>query len=362
MVIPFFKSKSKGHCTIAIMMLLICMGNSSIAQYSSKNLSDKHRRYYDSLKAMNYDRVFPLLGAKVYKRGFDIPFPFGIMVNSFYGVQGIDISNIRVGITTSDTIIPPVDLSSVIEFSDVTATALNLNARVDMWVLPFLNVYGIVGYFPQAQTKVVLSKPVQITSEPEQTGWFGGFGIMGAGGVGPVWLQADYNATWADMELLQNKVFTQVVGLRVGHTFVFKNNPEKNFGLWIGMMGIFLNNNTVGEIALDDVFSGISQEKIDEIKQSYGTWYNTLNPVQQKVADLIVDKLQDFVNGISTKDVHISYQMDKTPSARWAGLVGAQYQFNKRWQLRAESNFIGKDRFSMMLSLNYRFMGFRKKQ
>ncbi len=71
-------------------------------------------------------------------------------------------------------------------------------------------------------------------------------------------------------------------------------------------------------------------------------------------------KLSDRIHGISVDDTYITYQMDKHPTSTWAGLLGVQYQFNKRWQLRSESNFISGDRLSIMLSLNYRFLGFRK--
>ena len=340
----------------------ICLLSQGLfAQYSVKHINDKHKAYYDSLKNMNYDRMFPIWGDKVYKKGFDIPWPIGIMINNFYGVQNIDISNIKVGIIQGDSTKGPVDLSQVIVFDKVEAAAYNINMRLDMFILPFLNVYVLGSIFPYASTSVTLSKPVQISTNPKQTGWGYGFGIMGAGGVGPVWLQADANFTWNDMELLETKVFTKVVGMRIGHTFPFKSNPEKNVSFWVGAMGVFLNNDTKGQVALDDLFPGMSQEKIDEIKNSYNNWYNTLSPVGKQVADKIVEGLQNRVDGGPKDGTIITYQMDKAVSEPWAGLIGMQYQFSKAWQLRMESNIIG-DRTSILLSLNYRFLGFKKKK
>ena len=163
------------------------------------------------------------------------------------------------------------------------------------------------------------------------------------------------------MELLKNKVFTQVVGIRLGQVFPSKVSPQRNVSVWVGAMAIILNNETNGEVSLDEALPDIPQGKVDEIKQSYSEWYNKLSPVGQKVADKIVEKLEDKLSGISTADTYITYEMDKAPKSRWAGLVGAQYQFNKRWQLRAESNFISDARFSILLSVNYRFQGFKKK-
>ncbi len=348
--------------SIGLALLALVPGHLQAQNVSTLPLGDKYKHYYDSLKNMEYDRVFPILGKKAYKAGFDVPFPLGVMVNSFYGTQNIDISNIHVGFRGPDGTLGPVDLSNVIHFQSVSAKGLNMNARADMWVFPFLNVYALLGVLPNAETKVVLDKPVSITSNPSQSGMTYGFGIMGAGGVGPVWIQADFNFTWANMQLLENKVFTRISGVRVGHTFRLKD-PQKNISFWMGAMAIILNNETKGEIALADVFPDIDQSKIDEIKASYENWYDDLGPAQKQVMDKIVEKLQDKVNGLHLKDDYITYEMDKKPSSRWAGLAGAQYQFSKRWQLRVESNFIsGGDRYSVLASINYRFFGAKTKK
>ncbi len=340
----------------------ICLISQGLfAQYSVKNINDKHKAYYDSLKSMNYDRVFPIWGDKVYKKGFDIPWPIGIMINNFYGKQDIDITDIKVGIVEGDSTKGPIDLSQVIVFENVNAKAYNFNARVDLWVLPFLNVYVLGAYMPYASTTVTLAKPVKFTTTAEQSGWAYGVGFMGAGGVGPIWLQADVNFTWADMELLDNKVFTKIAGFRVGHTFPIKSDPQKNFAIWVGVMGIFINNETKGKIPLNDLLPDIPPEKIDEIKDSYNNWYTGLTPVEKKVIDAIVARLEEGHNGGGRDDVFITYEMNKAVSQAWAGVVGAQYQFSKRWQLRLESNCIG-NRFSMLLSANYRFLGFKKKK
>jgi len=52
--------------------------------------------------------------------------------------------------------------------------------------------------------------------------------------------------------------------------------------------------------------------------------------------------------------------MDKQVSQMWNGVVGAQFQLNKHWQFRTEAGLIG-DRKSFLFSVNYRFLGFKKK-
>src|SRR5688572_32175957 len=104
---------------LALLAGVILLINNLYAQMPRKNLSEKHKRYYDSLKSMDYDRVFPVFGSKVYKRGFDIPYPFGIMVNTFYIKQGIDISNINIGLRGPNEIIGPINLDNIIKFGKV---------------------------------------------------------------------------------------------------------------------------------------------------------------------------------------------------------------------------------------------------
>lgn len=340
--------------------LLLLIGIARAQNPSIKNLSDKHKRYYDSLKNMNYDRTFPIFGTKVYKRGFDVPFPFGIMVNSFYGVQGIDISNIKIGVKGPNGDRGPTNVDNIVKFSNVEASVLNFNIRADLWVFPFLNIYGLVSYMPYAKTDVTLSEPIELTAAPEQSGYSYGFGVMGAFGFGPVWMQADYNMQWAEMELLENKVFTQIIGVRMGHVFPGKKDPESNFSLWGGAMGIFLNSGTVGSIAMSEIFPDMSEGQVLQARANYNSDV-TVTPTQKQIMDEIMDKILDRLHGINVDEYTITYEMDKAPSSEWAGLLGAQYQFNKRWQLRSECNFIGEDRTSILLSINYRFLGFKKK-
>jgi hypothetical protein len=346
---------------ISLLIAALFFVAASFAQNASiKHLSKKHQTYYDSLKNMNYDRMFPIWGSKVYKKGFDIPFPFGIMFNTFYCRQNIDISNINIGVTTPNKVLGPVNLDSIIKFSEVTAKVVNLNFRADLWIFPFLNVYLLGNYLPRAQTKVVLSDPIVLTADPVQSGWAWGPGAMVAFGFGPVWMQTDANFTWATMELLDNKVFTQVYGVRMGHVFPGKKDPEHNVSLWIGGMAIFYNNRTIGSIAIDDLFPEMTQQQVDQIRAKYNS-NASLTTEQKQVMDEITNKISTRIGGGIPDGSFINYELDKAPQDRWSGLVGAQYQFSKRWQFRTEWNVIGDGRFSGMLSINYRFLGFKKR-
>ena len=339
-------------------LFLFILGQQSQAQYVNKRVKSKYQVYTDSLKNVEYNYVFPFLGQGAYKKGFDIPYPIGIMANYIWMDQGIDITNMQLGLKTDNKDIPltPVDF---IDFGENRNTSYAFNVRPDVWVFPFLNVYGLFGA-GQSRTEVNLVAPVALRSIVEQSISTAGVGVMTAFGIGPVWLSVDANWTWNKPELLDKAVRVQVLGLRLGHTFTFKQRPDRNIAVWAGGMRVSMSSDTRGAIAMKDALPPETWDRRDQIVDEYNTWYDGLTPVKQAVVDAtavpdIIDKL-DAADG----DAVIRYGMDKQVSEMWNGVIGAQLQLNKHWQFRSEAGLIG-DRKSFLVSVNYRFLGFKKK-
>jgi len=332
------------------------------AQYVSKKVKTKHQLYTDSLKAVEYNYIFPILGKAAYKKGFDIPYPFGIMGNFIWMDQGLLIDNFQLGVKTDSKDIPLTPADSLIGFGDNRNTSYAVNIRPDIWVFPFLNVYGLFGT-GRSTTKVSTilfpyssGSEVSFTSEVEQSITTAGVGVMGAFGVGPVWLSFDGNWTWNKPELLDKAVRVGVFGIRVGHTFVFKKRPDRNIAVWVGGMRVRMASNTVGQIKLADALSQEVWDKKDEIVSDVNTWWDGLTPIEKNLPKNIVVK--EISERLDAKDgsAIIRYGMDKQVLQEWNGVVGAQFQMNKHWMLRTEAGIIG-DRKSYLVSLNYRFLG-----
>ena len=336
-----------------LLLFAFAISLSAGAQYSSRKVGKKQKAYTDSLKAVEYNYVFPIWGQAVYKKGFDIPYPAGAMVNYIWMDQGIAIDNLQLGIQTDNTNIPltPVDF---IDFGSNRNTSYSVNFRPDIWVFPFLNVYGLFGY-GASTTEVNLVKPVAFKSIVTQNLSMAGVGIMGAFGVGPLWLSLDGNWTWTKPELLDDPVLASVFGVRVGKTFTFKSKPERNVAFWVGGMRIRMSSETYGAIKMADAIPQEAWDRKDDFVAEYWDWYDyEATPPQKVVADKV---LTPIIEGIDAKDgdAIISYGMDKRPEQEWNVVFGAQYQFNKRWQVRTEAGLIG-DRKSFLLSANYRFL------
>lgn len=336
-----------------LFLLLICFIPGLKAQYTTTKIKTKNEAYTDSLKQVEYNYTFPILGQGAYKKGFDIPYPAGIMGNYMWLKQNIVLNNMQLGLKTDELDIPLTDVN-FIEFGDNINTSFSINVRPDLWILPFLNVYGIFGY-GESTTKVNIVAPVELLSIVDQSLTTAGFGVMGAGGIGPVWFSVDANWTWSKPLLLDKPVLVKVVGIRVGHTFKFKHKPESNIALWAGAMRVEMNSETSGEIKLIDALPPEAWDRRDEIVSDYYDWYNNeATPVQKIAADKVLTPIVERIENADGESI-VRYGMDKQVKEKWNGTLGVQYQLNKRWMFRSEAGLIG-NRKSFLISLNYRFL------
>ena len=327
------------------------------AQYSTKKVKSKYEVYTDSLKVYEYNYIFPIWGQGAYKKGFDIPYPVGIMANYMWMRQSVVMDNFRLGFTSTNKDVPltPVEM---IKFGTNTNTSWTANVRPDVWIFPFLNVYGIFGY-GQSQTDVNLVAPVNLSTSVTQEIQTSGVGVMTAFGIGPVWVSVDGNWTWNKPALLDDAVRVNVLGVRMGHTFTFKSKPERNIAVWVGGMRAKMESETVGKITLAEALPQEAWDRKDEIVQNYEDWYNSLNPnrpLDQKTIEIADEVLTPIVERIDAADgsTVIKYGMDKQVAEMWNMVVGAQFQINKNWMLRSEGGIVG-DRKSLLISMNYRF-------
>lgn len=332
-----------------VILLLSFVTLSSSAQYASIQVGKTQQAYIDSLKSMEYNHVFPIWGAGAYKQGFDIPYPAGIMVNYFSLTQKMTIDNIKLGVNGNGL----HDFSEIIEFSDVTADGQNVSLRPDLWVLPFLNVYGIFGR-TSTKTSVTLSSPIVLNAAGSGVGNTVGFGTTVAGGVGAFWVAADFNWTWSYLDILHEPAHVRNTSVRFGHTFVNPLKPYRNVSIWLGLFGSTLNTETNGSISLFDAIEDLDQDQLDDIKEGYADWKDALDPGQRVVIERIEQALQDRIDENPDGDIVIDYSLDKELVGKWNMLAGFQYQLNKSWIFRTEVGFFGS-RSQALFSLNYRF-------
>ncbi|HEX6765998.1 MAG TPA: hypothetical protein VF103_10985 [Polyangiaceae bacterium] len=287
--------------------------------------------------------VFPLLGDKVAHRGIKLPLPFGLGLNYVFIDQPIEISRVAVGVNDSEM----VDISHLIKFGDIDSSVHALNLRADLWVLPFLNVYGMGNYAIQSKTAVSIVEPFAFDAGAVQQGVGGGFGGTFAGGAWGFFGTLDLNWTWNKMEKLDQPVRTFLLTPRIGKNLGKLWGVE--FIVWVGAMRQKIESETKGQIRLSDAISGDGEGKFHDDLQE---WFDGLPPGQQAAVRGIVGRIQAATGG----DPVIKYDLDKAVAYPWNLLVGGELGLSPAWRVRTEVGFIHRTQF--LVGLNYRFGGF----
>ena len=340
--------------TRLIIVLLFCsFGNFSntYGQGAQKVFNPVHDAYFDSLKNMDYNYTFPILGKGAAKRGYDLPYAWGVSAIYFTQKQEININSTSIGFNSSEM----VDVSSLIKFGPTIATTNAYTVRPDLWVLPFLNVYGIFGG-GTTQTDVTLLSPVGFETSQKFSVDSYGLGATLTGAFGPIWVAWDNNYNFADVEVVVEPIPAFNSSVRIGHAFSDYNDPQKTLSIWAGVFYQVIQNDTQGSISVAEVFPGFGEGNFIGVLEE---WAEGLPPAQQVVVKQIIRRLEDAASGIDTSDSYINYKLDKEVAAPFNLIFGAQYQFNKNWMLRSELGVFGK-RSQFLLNLNWRFPGFKK--
>src|SRR5262245_27885542 len=110
-----------------VVMLASC-ASAARAQEAARDSTAQHSR-------------FPFMAEEARKRGHTLPLPYGLsVILTGLGNRKIEVTDVRVGVNNAP--------QSVSKFLDLGSTSdvFNANLKGDVWILPFLNVYGLVGY------------------------------------------------------------------------------------------------------------------------------------------------------------------------------------------------------------------------
>jgi hypothetical protein len=367
--------------TLLFILTLSLLNQSWSQVYTNKVVGKKNEAIIDSIKAKPYPYVLPIWGAKVAAKGFDLPYSAGFGINYLWQQSDIIIEDLSVGFNNG----PMYDLDEVIRFNDAIATASAINFRPDIWLFPFLNVYGLI---VKAKTSTEINAGVwipdttntwnEITSFSSKANFDAtglGFGITPTIGIAGGWMALDMNMTWTDVNALNKPVFTFVFGPRFGKTFKFKK-PESNIAFWAGAFRLHLSSSTSGSLVLADVIpiDGLQTKvddgivKVTDAQASVDEWWSGLTPVEQKnpinktkyeTANRVLETSGNVLNEMDAalndeQQASVQYSLNKRPKDMWNFVVGSQYQLNKHFMIRAEYGFLGS-RQQFITGLQYRF-------
>jgi len=233
-------------------------------------------------------------------------------------------------------------VSRFVQFESLDSNVQALNARLDLWVLPFLNVYGLVNYLLSTEGDAVLSKPFPLRAGATQTGYGGGLGATGAFGLWGFFVTLDANFTWNQLSNLESPVRTFVLAPRVGKRFPLSSQVALSG--WIGAMRQDVQADTSGSLQLSEA---VGNQYQGSVEGEIARWYSGLGPNDAAAVGAFG---AHFPTG---GDPTIHYKLDKSLAHPWNALIGIDADINRRFQIRTELGFFG--RTQMLVGVNYRF-------
>lgn len=260
--------------------------------------------------------LFPLFGEEARQRGYELPNPYGINVIYVDMKQDVDIKSLDLTGKLSVGNINLGELGKFISVKSNSAKTVNINrlVKADLWVFPFLNVYGIVGKTKGHSSALVdidlLNKPFlknyDFTLKYE--GMTYGVGTVIAGGYKNIFSLVDFNYTRTTLDIIEGDISAFVVSPKVGYNFDFYNTKNS---IWIGTM-----------------YQNITQT------------------------------LKGDINNVITfpKNIRVpkgKFEVKESTSSPWNNVIGFRSEINKSVEFTTEIGF-GK-RKSVTFSLGYRF-------
>jgi len=180
----------------------------------------------------------------------DLPLPYGVSVQYLYVTEKLSIRDFALSVNGQK--IP----SSLVKLTSLKQRTQTVTARIDAWLLPFLNLYCIGGYVTGTASNLKLDSsiviPFAVPSNVDYRGSVFGGGTTLAGGYGPFFLNYDVNYTWTQVDMLDTSVQTLVQGIRAGYQRKVGGCKVSLYGggLWEGIRESQRGSTTMGGMNL----------------------------------------------------------------------------------------------------------------
>jgi hypothetical protein len=284
---------------------------------------------------------FPIWGDKVRAKGFDLPEPFGFMVNYYNQKSDIEITNLKLGFNGG----PMYDASGLISIPEAKTEASALAIRPNVMILPFFSVYAVYAVGDTAtNVNVQVADALSFDTLAESGAQVTTIGGTLQGGYKGFFGVADFNASVSDVDRLADAVGANMLSFRVGYNH--KLNPNgRGVAIWAGTAGQVLEVETKGSVRLGDVIPPPSQAAIDDARARCAT----LGLAQQAACNAIVDRIEGY-----DPNTTVEYSLNKKPAGVWNMVLGAQFALDRNWQFRFETSFLN-GRTTYLAATEYRF-------
>ncbi len=315
--------------SLAATLLFLFFQDALFAQMSGTGMFINKNPLNRNIKYGNREKkpvtnLLPLFAKSLKNNGISSEYPFGTGISVFYHSQKFIASSLiltSVSPITGDTIRAWAD--TLIQNTEAGETQLVVKPNV--WLLPFLNVYGIIGYTSGTVSpnltapKIVVSFPglgeqiidtaVVINDKLPYHGPIYGIGTTLAAGIGKFFFTADYHYSIIYPDDLEGSLVYQSFSPKAG--IVVNATKTLQFVAWTGAMYLSNKQTMRGEVKVSD-FS-------------------------EELSKIIGDKAD--------------YVADITPVNYWNFLIGTGVEINSHHRIMLEGGFVHR----LQLTAGYEF-------
>jgi hypothetical protein len=221
-----------------------------------------------------WDRPLPLGAQWAVERGIELPNPFGVGMFVVYMSRDFEVDDVRVTLPGDE----PVSISDVASF-DVRNYTMLAALKFDAWILPVLNVYGLVGH-TWTDTRLdatitldpIIGGPIVfgVTQDSEVGGPMIGAGATAVAGSGPWFVMADANFAYSDIEVFDNGIAAWFLSARTGWSGTAAPGVWR---AWVGAAYLAAARTlTISETAgsLGTVVVEVDQRPVDPVTYQFG--------------------------------------------------------------------------------------------
>ena len=282
-----------------------------------------------------WEHELPFFAQNVIDKGYNLPLPYGISLIYADVEQDFKMNSMDVGFNGGDK-----QRFDFVDFKDASTRTSTFQLKADAWLLPFMNVFAMVGRvegeapltvaldgngvldhlnvdcsgrLPPPTCRLFEDKNVEIPIEIAVGGTTYGFGTTLVGGWHNYFATLPISFTFTEMDGKEIEGYTMTIMPRAGR--VFNLQGMGSLALFVG--GSYLQADLT-------IISSISCET------------------------------RDF-ECVGNEPFSLDYTIKQSNSDRWNMLVGGNWDLNKHWSWHAEyGGFIGS-RDAIISSLSYRY-------
>ena len=317
---------------LLLFTFLVAMAISSSAQQSGLGIAFKEKNLsgekFNTSSVQPLVQIPPICGKKKRNEGFNLTLPFGSGLQGFWYQQDYTASNLLVTDSTGK-----ITVTSDTMIQNTTAGEMQLYLKPDVWLFPFLNVYGIFGYTKGTvnpnitvpsftmhirdhellpDNDIPIDTTFEIKDEIAYHGPVVGGGLTFSMGFHAFFVVVDYlyTVTYANEDAgnLQTHKLSPKIGLQLA-----SKKGDGRAAIWLGAS--YMHNK--------QTFSGILN--VEEISP---------------IVAIILGKEADYSGDIEN-------------SQHWNMLIGAAYFINQHHNLFLELGFMGRQQ--ALLGYGFRF-------